>query len=379
MADGEVKSDKKVPHRTFGRKKEVKLFHIGRVCCINYGPDAGKICVIIDFVDSTRALIDGPASLTGVIRRTIPFKRLSVTSLKVTILRACRSVHLEAACKKADILEKWKLLPWGRKIIQKKLRAKLTDFDRFNVMLLKKQRAALLRKGIWEINCANTRARINKPNRRERWLIAKKNGEENPPDWRGKKSRARFVRKMKLYKKIKAGGPKIEAGSLRIRRHRGHRSLKRSKKQSIPAMKVRKQFQTDLSIKHKQSARAEWCKANPSKMPRIRKKKNRKAKLRTPLGKPALPKACSIKQLAMHRKLYKERRAKWIRGMKNKRRMKAMKIDRSKEERRRARVAAGTEKERVKQPPPISKAAMKLKRAAEKKVYLASKAGAAKK
>lgn len=374
----EVKSEKK-PHRTFGRRKEVKLFHIGRVCCINYGPDAGKICVIIDFVDSTRALIDGPASLTGVKRRTIPFKRLSVTSLKVTILRACRSVHLEAACKKADICGKWKKLPWGRKIIQKKLRAKLTDFDRFNVMLLKKQRAALLKKGIWELNLANMRARTGRPNRRERWLIAKKNGEENPPDWRGKNSRARFDRKMKLFAKIKAGGPKIEAGSLRIKRHRGHRSLKRSKKQSIPALKVRKEFQTELRKKHVQSARADWCKAHPSKMPRRRKKKNKKAKLRTPIGKPPLPKSCTIQQLNMHRQLYRQRRAKWIRIMKIKRRMKAMKIKRGKEEKRRARVAAGTEKERVKQPPPISKAAMKLKRAAEKKVYLASKAGAAKK
>merc|ERR1711890_110991 len=124
------------------------------------------------------------------------------------------------------------------------------------------------------------RKRIGKPNRRERWLIAKKNGDENPPDWRHKNSRARYVKKMKLFAKIKAGGPKIEAGSLRIKRHRGHRSLKRSKKKSIAALKVRKDYQTEMAKKHTQSARKDWCRANPSKMPRIRKKKNKRQKLR---------------------------------------------------------------------------------------------------
>ena len=58
-----------------------RYVEIGRVCLINYGPDQGKLCTIIDVVDSNKALIDGPKDLTGVVRQMIPFKRLSLTDL----------------------------------------------------------------------------------------------------------------------------------------------------------------------------------------------------------------------------------------------------------------------------------------------------------
>ena len=31
-----------------------RFVEVGRVCLINYGPDAGKLCTIIDFVDSKK-------------------------------------------------------------------------------------------------------------------------------------------------------------------------------------------------------------------------------------------------------------------------------------------------------------------------------------
>ena len=65
----------------YGQQVFSRYVEIGRVCLINYGPDQGKLCTIIDVVDSNKALIDGPKDLTGVVRQMIPFKRLSLTDL----------------------------------------------------------------------------------------------------------------------------------------------------------------------------------------------------------------------------------------------------------------------------------------------------------
>lgn len=76
-----------------------RYVEIGRVCLINYGPDQGKLCTIIDVVDSNKALIDGPKDLTGVVRQMIPFKRLSLTDLvaKVRSSRAHARARAESA------------------------------------------------------------------------------------------------------------------------------------------------------------------------------------------------------------------------------------------------------------------------------------------
>eukprot|EP01036_Dinobryon_divergens_P053180 gene53180-71096_t len=42
-----------------------RFVEIGRVGLINYGPDCGKLCTIIDVVDAKRVLIDGPQGVTG--------------------------------------------------------------------------------------------------------------------------------------------------------------------------------------------------------------------------------------------------------------------------------------------------------------------------
>lgn len=142
-----VKADAK-KFRRFGGKKSgetTMLFQIGRVCCINYGDDAGKLCVILDFVDSTRALIDGPEALTGVKRQTIPFKRLSILPIKVNCMRSQPPKSLIKMFKAADVMNKWAKLPWAKKQAQQEKRANLNDFERFKVCILRQKRAALVR------------------------------------------------------------------------------------------------------------------------------------------------------------------------------------------------------------------------------------------
>lgn len=56
------------------------------MCLINYGPDANKLCTVIDVVDSKRVLVDGPQSITGIHRQVIAMKRLSLTDVVVARL-----------------------------------------------------------------------------------------------------------------------------------------------------------------------------------------------------------------------------------------------------------------------------------------------------
>ncbi len=161
-----------------------RYVEIGRVCLINYGPDQGKLCTIIDVVDSNKALIDGPKDLTGVVRQMIPFKRLSLTDLvaKVRSSRAyararaesalvlsCRVTLdaarrwfsagrgvavvrlqvprnapykvLKAAWTDDDVMGKWEATSWAKKLAAKKKRANMGDFDRFKLMCARKQRS----------------------------------------------------------------------------------------------------------------------------------------------------------------------------------------------------------------------------------------------
>jgi len=130
-----------VEHRRMVFKRFVE---IGRVCVINYGPDYGKLCVIIDVLDQNRAFVDGPASITGIPRQTIPFKRLSLTDIKINIPRCPRPSSLAKAFKEQGVQEKWEKTAWARKQAIKTKRASLNDFDRFKVMLGRKERSRVI-------------------------------------------------------------------------------------------------------------------------------------------------------------------------------------------------------------------------------------------
>ena len=75
---------------------QARFVEIGRVAYVNFGPEQGKLCVVVDVVDSKRALVDGPS--TGVHRQQMPFSlekylmrmkllRNGITQLLVNILK----------------------------------------------------------------------------------------------------------------------------------------------------------------------------------------------------------------------------------------------------------------------------------------------------
>ena len=124
---------------------------VGRVILINYGPEKGKLATIIDIVDQNKCLIDGPQDITGVSRQVISYGRIALTDLTVKIQFNARQKTLNAAWKEADTLAKWESSSWAKKLSAKKTRANLSDFDRFKVMVAKKQKSEMVAKKMIEL------------------------------------------------------------------------------------------------------------------------------------------------------------------------------------------------------------------------------------
>ncbi|KMS64783.1 hypothetical protein BVRB_042710 [Beta vulgaris subsp. vulgaris] len=127
-----------------------KFVEIGRVVFINYGPDYGKLAVIIDVVDQNRALVDGPS----VNRHQLVFKRMTLTPLKMSISRCPRRGTLLKAWEKDEVESKWSSTSFAKKIAKQQSRASLTDFGRFQVLMARKQKAFQLKKELSQLKKA---------------------------------------------------------------------------------------------------------------------------------------------------------------------------------------------------------------------------------
>ena len=110
----------------------------GRVCFINFGEDYGKMVVIVDFVDINRVMVDGMSAFP---RTIYPLKRLTLTKLKVNnILKGARTRTIKKEADKQEITASWKKTPAFAKMDRANKRANLNDFERFQVMVLRRQR-----------------------------------------------------------------------------------------------------------------------------------------------------------------------------------------------------------------------------------------------
>merc|ERR1719440_1254412 len=115
-----------------------RFVEVGRIVLVNYGPDAGKLATIID-------MVDGPVPKTGVARQVIPFKRLALTDIVIKVPKSARQKTLVKAWNEEKVEETWAATSWAKKLARKKVRASLTDFQRFQLMVARKQKAALVK------------------------------------------------------------------------------------------------------------------------------------------------------------------------------------------------------------------------------------------
>ena len=114
-----------------------KFVELGRAVLINYGPLTGKVAVIVEIINTSRVLIDGPT--TGVRRQEMSLRRLSMTDFVLDITKSLKSISLKKAVEDFGLIKKWEATSYGKKLIRASTRAKLTDFDRFKVMVLRKK------------------------------------------------------------------------------------------------------------------------------------------------------------------------------------------------------------------------------------------------
>ncbi|KAJ3133494.1 60S ribosomal protein L14 [Geranomyces variabilis] len=141
---GILNHKRQTTNTTLARPVFNRYVEVGRVVYITYGPDAGKLAVIVDIVDHSRVLVDGPN--TGVKRQSISFKRATLTDLKVDIPRTIGTPALKKAIEKQDLAGRWAKTAWAQKIARREARAELGDFDRFKLMVARKTRRSVVGK-----------------------------------------------------------------------------------------------------------------------------------------------------------------------------------------------------------------------------------------
>jgi large subunit ribosomal protein L14e len=114
-----------------------KFVEVGRAVLINYGPLTGRTAVIVDIINTARVLIEGPS--TGVRRQEMSLRRLSMTDFVLDITRGLKSSSLKKVVDDFGLTKKFQATSYGKKLQRAATRSKLTDFDRFKVMVLRKK------------------------------------------------------------------------------------------------------------------------------------------------------------------------------------------------------------------------------------------------
>ena len=107
----------------------------------------------------TRAqvLVEGVSSNPDLVvnRQSVPLQKCLLSNLVIANLpRGARQGTLRNAWEKSEIDAKWKETNWAKKRDQIQRRKNLTDFDRFKVMRLKKQRRFEERKALVKVKAS---------------------------------------------------------------------------------------------------------------------------------------------------------------------------------------------------------------------------------
>ncbi|GAA5862976.1 hypothetical protein JCM8547_003637 [Rhodosporidiobolus lusitaniae] len=120
-----------------------RFVEVGRVVLVNDGPAAGKLATIVEIIDHNRALIEGPS--TGVPRQAFAYRRLVLTPYVLKKLpRAAGTTTVKKVWDASEVEAKWAKSAWAAKRAASQKRRETSDFERFEVMLLKKQRRRLV-------------------------------------------------------------------------------------------------------------------------------------------------------------------------------------------------------------------------------------------
>lgn len=78
---------------------------IGRICVKNAGRETGKRCVIVDVTDKSFVMVTGPKSLTGIKRRRVNLKHLTILEDKLDIKRGASDEDVAKVLKASGKIE----------------------------------------------------------------------------------------------------------------------------------------------------------------------------------------------------------------------------------------------------------------------------------
>ncbi|KAK4155312.1 ribosomal protein L14-domain-containing protein [Chaetomidium leptoderma] len=126
---------------------------VGRVLKL----ESGSLATIVEIIDHKRALVDGPSTDAKLAtpRGIVQLSRTLLTPIVVEKLtRGARSGTVKKEWEAAGVDAKWSESNWAKKQLQQERRQSLTDFDRFKVMRLKKQRRFEERKALAKVKAA---------------------------------------------------------------------------------------------------------------------------------------------------------------------------------------------------------------------------------
>lgn len=118
-----------------------RLVELGRVVLI----DNKDLATVVEVIDQKRVLIDGPK----IQRQAIALAKVVLTPIVIAGLpRGARTATVTKKWAAAEVDSKWAATSWAKKLAAKERRAQLTDFERFQVLVLKKQRRFAVKKAI---------------------------------------------------------------------------------------------------------------------------------------------------------------------------------------------------------------------------------------
>uniref|UniRef100_T1JNX0 Large ribosomal subunit protein eL14 n=1 Tax=Strigamia maritima TaxID=126957 RepID=T1JNX0_STRMM len=72
------------------------------------------------------------------------FKQLHLTKFRIRFPHTAKTAAVRKAWEKANVVEEWSRTSWAKKLALKKLRAKMTDFDRFKLMKAKQSKNRII-------------------------------------------------------------------------------------------------------------------------------------------------------------------------------------------------------------------------------------------
>ncbi|KAL1451362.1 hypothetical protein WDU94_005747 [Cyamophila willieti] len=115
-----------------------RFVQTGRIVKITDGVNRGKLASIVDVINQTSVLVDGPE--TGVIRSSLRLNQLHLTKLKINFPFNARTKVVRKAWKDGEVADKWSKSLWAQKVANVEKRKTLNDFDRFKLSKLRRTR-----------------------------------------------------------------------------------------------------------------------------------------------------------------------------------------------------------------------------------------------